>query len=258
MPRRPISPAEQASSRPTVSGSGKANAAAQATRRRPRSEAPAGPPTTTRERVLDVALDLFVEQGYDKTSLREVAERMGFTKAALYYHFPSKADMLVALHQRMHALMDKPLAVLGEGSVRIEDFERFLDVCLGQMQANQKLFLLHRVNQAAVEKLHIEGHDSKHVDLEDRARRLFSDRSISKADRVRMAAAFSTAMVTPLLMANWFPEDASELTGPLRQVVREVLGMSSDPGHEGAGGSGNGPAPRRRPRGAARPDGARP
>ncbi len=37
---------------------------------------------STRERILDVALDLFVEKGYDKTSLREIAERMGFTKAA--------------------------------------------------------------------------------------------------------------------------------------------------------------------------------
>ena len=54
---------------------------------------------STRERILDVALDLFVDQGYDKTSLREIAEKMGFSKAALYYHFASKADILMGLHQ---------------------------------------------------------------------------------------------------------------------------------------------------------------
>ena len=70
---------------------------------------------TTRERILDEALDLFVEKGFDNASLRELAERMGFTKAALYYHFPSKADILMGLHQRMHGLIDEPLGLLGDG-----------------------------------------------------------------------------------------------------------------------------------------------
>jgi AcrR family transcriptional regulator len=44
----------------------------------------------TRARIQQVALELFAEQGYDKTSLREIAERLDVTKAALYYHFKSK------------------------------------------------------------------------------------------------------------------------------------------------------------------------
>ena len=44
----------------------------------------------TRERIQEVALQLFIDQGYDKTSLREIAEHLGVTKAALHYHFPSK------------------------------------------------------------------------------------------------------------------------------------------------------------------------
>src|SRR5215475_13717231 len=56
-------------------------------RRRARGEAPRG---DTRERIQSIALELFAEQGYEKTSLREIAERLGVTKAALYYHFRSK------------------------------------------------------------------------------------------------------------------------------------------------------------------------
>src|SRR5215218_10427062 len=48
----------------------------------------------TRTRILEVASELFTEQGYDATSLRQIADRLGFTKAALYYHFPAK-DLLV-------------------------------------------------------------------------------------------------------------------------------------------------------------------
>lgn len=48
----------------------------------------------TRERIQAVALELFTEQGYEKTSLREIAERLGVTKAALYYHFKSKDEIV--------------------------------------------------------------------------------------------------------------------------------------------------------------------
>ena len=57
--------------------------------------------SSTRERILDIALDLFIEQGFDKTSLRQIAEKLGFSKAALYYHFASKDDILMALHLRL-------------------------------------------------------------------------------------------------------------------------------------------------------------
>lgn len=51
----------------------------------------------TRERIQAVALELFTEHGYEKTSLREIAERLGVTKAALYYHFRSKDDIIASL-----------------------------------------------------------------------------------------------------------------------------------------------------------------
>src|SRR6266516_1708828 len=60
-------------------------------RHRVRGEFPRG---DTRERIQAIALELFAEQGYEKTSLREIAERLGVTKAALYYHFKSKEDIV--------------------------------------------------------------------------------------------------------------------------------------------------------------------
>ena len=49
---------------------------------------------TTRDRILEVALELFSRQGYEGTSIRDIAERMAMTKAAVYYHFPSKEELL--------------------------------------------------------------------------------------------------------------------------------------------------------------------
>jgi AcrR family transcriptional regulator len=54
-------------------------------------------PQGTREEILDTALHLFTVQGYDATSLRQIADQLGFTKAALYYHFPAKEHLVIEL-----------------------------------------------------------------------------------------------------------------------------------------------------------------
>jgi AcrR family transcriptional regulator len=65
--------------------------------------------TDTRARIQAAALELFAEHGYDKTSLRELAERLGLTKAALYYHFNSKEDIAVSL---LESLIDDIDAII--------------------------------------------------------------------------------------------------------------------------------------------------
>jgi AcrR family transcriptional regulator len=55
------------------------------------------PPADTRSRILDAALEVFSEHGFEGSTLQQIADRLGFTKAALYYHFRSKDDILGAL-----------------------------------------------------------------------------------------------------------------------------------------------------------------
>jgi AcrR family transcriptional regulator len=50
--------------------------------------------TDTRDRILSVALRLFASQGYANTSLRQIADELGVTKAALYFHFKTKEDIV--------------------------------------------------------------------------------------------------------------------------------------------------------------------
>ncbi|GAB3948303.1 hypothetical protein GCM10029976_079190 [Kribbella albertanoniae] len=51
----------------------------------------------TKAAIHRAALDLFSAQGYEKTSLREIAEQVGITKASLYYHYSSKQELLRAI-----------------------------------------------------------------------------------------------------------------------------------------------------------------
>ncbi len=85
----------------------------------------------TRRRIQDVALRLFIENGYEATSLREIAEQIGVTKAALYYHFKSKDEIVTSLIDdnaaRLADLIEwgKSLPRTREG--RIEFITRYAD-----------------------------------------------------------------------------------------------------------------------------------
>ena len=68
------------------------------------TEAPAARPRTSRlprparkAQLLEVALQVFVEQGYHAASMDEIAERAGVSKPVLYQHFPGKLDLYLAL-----------------------------------------------------------------------------------------------------------------------------------------------------------------
>ncbi len=83
---------------------------------------------STRERILDVALDLFVEKGLrqDVASQRSPSA-WDSPGGPVHYHFASKSDLLMALHLRLHQLTEAALDELGDGPVTIQAWEAFLD-----------------------------------------------------------------------------------------------------------------------------------
>jgi AcrR family transcriptional regulator len=103
----------------------------------------------TRARIQEVALELFAEQGYEQTSLREIAERLGVTKAALYYHFKSKEDIVHSFTDDYLAEFDSLLEWArrqpqGPGTRRAI-IERYADIVL----RGTEVFRFMERNQAA-------------------------------------------------------------------------------------------------------------
>ena len=69
-------------------------------------------PEPMRERIVDVAVELFARQGYQGTSLRHIAERLGVSKAAVYHHFHGTDDIA-------RTVIGRALDVLTEASDRL-------------------------------------------------------------------------------------------------------------------------------------------
>ena len=181
----------------------------------------------TRERILEVALGLFSEQGYDKTSLREVAEKVGVTKAALYYHFPSKEDILTELVEAAHGVGHRFLAGLlpDEGPLDLDELmgklEEILDVVLGQ----RKVFIMMERNRAALEAL--EHDDLAHTEdqriQEERWDRFMSDPAVPLGTRVRVAASLGAVMA-----GAWGTSRGALIEIPLEDLKRELVSAVRD------------------------------
>ena len=59
-------------------------------------------PEVTEERILEAAQRLFLEKGYDNTTIQDIVDQLGgLTKGAVYHHFKSKEEILNAVSDRM-------------------------------------------------------------------------------------------------------------------------------------------------------------
>jgi AcrR family transcriptional regulator len=121
----------------------------------------------TRARIQQVALELFAQHGYDKTSLREIAERLDVTKAALYYHFKSKEDIVESLVQDADARTDELTAWARQQPPTPQARAEILSRYLRLVADFHSVFRMLHQNQAAVSSL--ESAKKRGVDYRERA-----------------------------------------------------------------------------------------
>ena len=181
----------------------------------------------TRQRIQDVALELFAEQGYEKTSLREVAERLDVTKAALYYHFKTKEEIIVSLFEDL----TKPIEDLIEwGRQQPHTLDTKQEIVRRYSEALTQaapLFRFMQENQATVRDLSI-GDTFKTRMLA--MREIIIDPEAPLVDQVRCISAMFT------LHAGMFVlQDLAGDADDKRKAVLEVAIDLVTQAHEGAG-----------------------
>lgn len=173
----------------------------------------------TRERIQQVALARFTENGYDQTSLREIAEDLGVTKAALYYHFKSKGEILDSLLVQVVKQIDALVDWMESGDVtcarRLEMIHRLSEITSGMpgdvMRCVQQ-------NEAALSNL---GTTAELVRIaKDRMGEGSLPRDASPEDKLRMRLA-----ITAVLIAN---KPGSDLGGTRDERAAAALSIAAD------------------------------
>ena len=111
-----------------------------------KTDVPGGKGEETRARILAAALELFRRQGFERTTMREVAGEAGVALGSAYYYFDAKEALVLAFYERasdeMHARIEAALA--GEAGVAPKSLEKRLGVILDakfEYFAPNRLFL---------------------------------------------------------------------------------------------------------------------
>jgi AcrR family transcriptional regulator len=101
------------------------------------------PTSATRDKILAVALRLFADRGYAGTSVQDIVSGAKVTKPALYYYFPSKADLYQALLDRAH---DERFRLMQAASARGKNLpgklEEILNAHFEFLQSHRELLSL--------------------------------------------------------------------------------------------------------------------
>lgn len=74
-----------------------------------------------RERILNAAIDLFLREGYDKTSIRQIADAIEYSPATIYLYFKDKDELFFAIH---HRGFEKLFAAMSEAAAEANPLER--------------------------------------------------------------------------------------------------------------------------------------
>ena len=177
----------------------------------------------TRARIQAVAVEMFTEHGYEKTSLREIAEALGVTKAALYYHFKSKEDIVRSLVEDYFGRVDA-LVTWAEGepagpATRAEILRRYVAI----VQEGEAAFRMLHQNQAAIKGLAT----SKNTGELFRERlglliRLLTGPGAALEDRLRAAMALGGISMGWMVFSEEEP-DRARLSAAVLEVASEIV-----------------------------------
>ncbi|MFI7101724.1 TetR/AcrR family transcriptional regulator [Streptomyces sp. NPDC050161] len=181
--------------------------------------------SNTRQRIQDVALELFSEHGYEKTSLREIAEKLDVTKAALYYHFKTKEDIVIGLFQDLAAPIDE-LVTWAEGQPRtLETKTEVIRRYSESLRSAEPLFRFMQENQAAVRDLSV-GETFKQRVLSLFA--LLKEPDAEMIDQVRCLTALFSMHAGMFAMQN-VKGDPEEKRKAILEVATELVTAANPP-----------------------------
>ncbi|MCU1489352.1 MAG: TetR family transcriptional regulator [Acidimicrobiaceae bacterium] len=170
----------------------------------------------TRQQILETAQRLFTDLGYEATSLQMIADEMGLTKAAVYYHFRAKSEILHAALQpgvrRLEALLDEAVAIRG----RRARTEFLVNAFVEFLVQNRPYTVL--VGKEPASKM-----DAESVALRRRALTLLFGDNPTGAERL----AFRASLLLPASLSELADLSDQELREALHTVAMHILRVPS-------------------------------
>ena len=126
-------------------------------------------PQSTRERILDAALNIFAQKGYYDTRLDEIVDESATSKGAIYFHFPNKERLFLALVDQFADLLERRVRdAIQQEEKGMRRVRVALETCLdtfGRYRRPAKILLVQAVGLG-------NSFESKRIEINDRFARL--------------------------------------------------------------------------------------
>ena len=106
-------------------------------------------PQQTRENIITVSTNLFVQKGYDKTSMQDIVDALGMSKGAIFHHFKSKEEIFEAVTARLSRYADQVLLGYLEEMKGLTAKEKLIGLLEKTMRDQQ----IHTLDSAFVSKM---------------------------------------------------------------------------------------------------------
>ncbi len=193
----------------------------------------------TRRRLMDAGLVLFARKGYDGATLDEVAHAAGYSKGAVYVHFPSKEDLFLSiLEERAPLLQQRLLNAVSRDGALVPRVQAALDVFLAECRQNPAWpgllieFWARAQRDSRVRQRLADMYASWRAFAAD-----LLQRGIERGEIPPLAAPSATASTLIaivdglILQAQLDPQavDIDALTGPISGLIARIVGR-----HEGS------------------------
>lgn len=173
----------------------------------------------TRRRIQDVALELFVRNGYEKTSLREIAEILEVSKPAIYYHFKSKEDILLSIFQDLSRPVDDIISWGRQQPRNLETKQEILRRYSAALEASVPLVRFLRENEATLRDLKVGKEFGQQMTS---IGEMLTDSDTSLTDQLRCMSALLTLHFGTFALPN-ITGDAQEKRSALLEITMEMV-----------------------------------
>jgi AcrR family transcriptional regulator len=196
-------------------------------------------PERRRPEVLDAALKLFLEGGYEGTSMEAIARAAGVTKPVVYACFPGKEELFRSLLRREEERILGEIAAAFEGadlndpeSTLVDGYTAFLGAVAASPEVYRLIFLGEGGGNAAVAKRIQLGREAQVSTLSDLARSWLAARGRGGKDVEREARLIGTAIAgigeygaRRLLSGadDWTPETLGRELGRLVAAAQDAV-----------------------------------
>ena len=187
-----------------------------------------------REAIFDAAIDLFTKNGFNETTIEQIAEAAGISQRSFFRYFPAKDDLLAF---RIAGFGDALVAAVRACPAEAPALEVIREVCVAGLKFSKSETRIQQIMEIAAHSLAArQANKAALVEVESRLSEAYAARSktASKYSLEPRMLALMTLTVGDLARSSWFVGEAKDTSTALNNVLARLTRVFCDSGSSAA------------------------